>query len=304
MDQPRVINGQAAATMVLLCAIWGTQQVAIKLAALAMAPLLQVGVRSIIAAAIVLTVVMARRETRALGGGTWRPGLLVGLLFALEFMLFAEGLVFTSASRMSIFLYTAPIFAALGLHWLVREERLQASQWVGIAIAFAGVVIAFSGRNDAASDDAAWLGDLMGIAAGAAWGATTVVVRTTRLAGTPATVTLWYQLAGAGLLATIAAIATGQTTVLQSKVLFGSIAYQVLIISVASYLTWFALLRRYLASRLGVLSLLTPIFGVGFGVAVLGDALTPAFVIGAAIILAGIVLVNAPDLLIRRRASE
>jgi drug/metabolite transporter (DMT)-like permease len=246
--------------MTVLCAIWGTQQVAIKLAAPSMAPMLQVGLRSATAAAVVLVIILLRREHRALGGGIWRPGLAVGALFALEFMLFAQGLVFTSASHMSIFLYTAPVFAALGLHLFVAEERLTASQWLGIAVAFAGIVVTFSGRGGG-GHDRAWTGDLMGIAAGAAWGATTLVVRTIRLGSTPATVTLWYQLAGAGLLATGVAIASGKTTVHPSATLVASLGYQTLVISVASYLAWFALLRSYLASRLGVLSLLTPPFG-------------------------------------------
>jgi drug/metabolite transporter (DMT)-like permease len=290
--------------MTVLCAIWGTQQVAIKLAAPSMAPMLQVGLRSAIAAAVVLVVILLRREHRALGDGIWRPGLAVGALFAAEFMLFAQGLVFTSASHMSIFLYTAPVFAALGLHLFVAEERLTASQWFGIAIAFAGIVVTFSGRGGG-GHDRAWIGDLMGLAAGAAWGATTLVVRTTRLSSTPATVTLWYQLAGAGLLATAVAIASGQTVVHPSATLVASLGYQTLVISVASYLAWFALLRSYLASRLGVLSLLTPLFGIGFGVLVLHDRLTWPFLLGTLVILAGILLVNARDLLARgqRRAS-
>ncbi|KHJ53715.1 membrane protein [Aureimonas altamirensis] len=300
MKQRKAIDAQAAATMISLCAIWGTQQVAIKLAAADMAPLLQVGLRSGAAAIVVLLVILGRREHRALGGGTWRPGLIVGALFALEFILFAQGLVFTSASHMSIFLYTAPVFAALGLHLAIPQERLTAIQWLGIAVAFAGIVVTFSGRGSAGGNDRAWLGDLMGIAAGAAWGATTLAVRTTRLASIPASVTLWYQLAGAGLLATAAAVVSRETAVRPSATLFASLGYQTLVISVASYLAWFALLRRYLASRLGVLSLLTPVFGIGFGMIVLHDRLSLPFVLGALVILAGILLVNARDVLARR----
>lgn len=299
MNQRKSIDGKATVTMTILCAIWGTQQVAIKLAAPFMAPMFQVGLRSAIAAAVVMCVILLRREQRALGGGIWRSGLAVGVLFALEFMLFAEGLVFTSASHMSIFLYTAPVFAALGLHLFVEEERLTPIQWLGIAIAFAGIVITFSGRGDGGGGDRAWFGDLLGIGAGAAWGATTLVVRTTRLASTPPTVTLWYQLAGAGLLATVVAIGSGQTTVYASPTLFTSILYQTLVISAASYLAWFTLLRSYLASRLGVLSLLTPLFGIAFGVLVLHDRLTWPFLLGALVILAGILLVNLRDLLAR-----
>lgn len=300
MAQRQFLDRGAAATMIALCLIWGTQQVAIKLAAPDMAPLMQVGLRSAAAALVLFLIVLFRGEHHAICGTSWGPGLIVGLLFALEFILFAEGLRFTSASHMSIFLYTAPIFAALGLHYKLPEEQLAPIQWVGIAIAFTGIIVTFSARGDSPQDDFSWIGDVMGIAAGAAWGATTLVVRTTRLAATPASVTLLYQLVGAGLLATSAALALGQTTVTFSSTLLTSFAYQAMVISAASYLVWFALLRRYLASRLGVLSLLTPVFGIGLGVAILGDVLTGPFIVGTVVIIVGIILVNGRDLLASR----
>lgn len=302
MDLRHPINSAAAASMVVLCMLWGTQQVAIKMAAPDMAPVLQVGLRSGIASLLVLLVILVRREQHALWSEAWRPGLLAGTLFGLEFVLFAQGLRFTSASHMSIFLYTAPVFAALGLHVRLAEERLAAVQWIGIAIAFGGIVLTFFGRGGAATGDATWIGDLLGIAAGAVWGATTIVVRTSRLAQAPAAVTLWYQLAGACVIAVGSAFALGETRMTASVMLLTSLVYQTVILSTASYLAWFALLRVYLASRLGVLSLMTPVFGIGFGIAILGDDLTSGFLMGAALILLGIVLVSGSDLLVRRRA--
>lgn len=299
----RAIDGTAAVTMIALGLIWGTQQVAIKLAAADMAPLMQVGLRSLLAAGVIFSIVLLRREHHALGAGMWRPGLVVGGLFAMEFILFAEGLRFTSASHMSIFLYSAPVFAALGLHVAIPEERMAPIQWAGIAIAFCGIVIIFSARGDLSADDRSWIGDGLGLLAGVAWGMTTIVVRTTRLAIAPATVTLFYQLAGAGLLATAAALASGQTEIVVSKTLLANLGYQALIISVASYLAWFALLRRYLASRLGALSLFTPVFGILFGAVLLGDSLTPSFLFGAAAMVFGVLLVTARDILVRRREA-
>lgn len=299
MSLRKPIDGTAAASMVALCALWGTQQVAIKLAASDMGPVLQVGLRSGLACVLVLFVAFVRREQHALWGEALKPGLLAGALFGLEFVLFAQGLRFTSASHMSIFLYTAPVFAALGLHLGLPEERLAPVQWIGIALAFVGIVLTFSGR-EVSLGDTAWLGDLLGLAAGAAWGATTVVVRTSRLSRAPATVTLWFQLAGACVIALGSALALGETQATLTATLLASLAYQTVILSTLSYLAWFSLLRVYLASRLGVLSLLTPLFGIGFGILVLGDDLTSEFVAGATVILFGILLVSGRDLLTRR----
>ena len=79
-----------------------------------------------------------------------------------------------------------------------------------------------------------------------------------------------------------------------------SLAYQAVIVAFVSYLMWFWLLTRYIASRLSVFSFLTPLFGVTFGVLLLGDSFSLRFLMAAALVLIGIALVNAPA---RRRAA-
>ena len=63
-------------------------------------------------------------------------------------------------------------------------------------------------------------------------------------------------------------------------------------VAFASYLTWFWLLRHYLAARMSVFTFLTPIFGVLAGVVLLGEPLTGTFVVAALLVGAGLVLVN------------
>ena len=70
---------------------------------------------------------------------------------------------------MSVFLYTAPVFAALGLHWLLPEERLTPLQWLGVAIAFAGIAVAFLGKGGQQAASNMLLGDAMGLMAGLLW---------------------------------------------------------------------------------------------------------------------------------------
>ncbi|MCW4590409.1 DMT family transporter [Gluconacetobacter entanii] len=296
-NERRPVDARATTIMVMMCAIWGTQQVIIKLAAASMAPLLQVGVRSGISAVLVALVVLYRRDHAALARWTLRGGVLAGLLFGTEFVLVGEGLRLTTASHIAIFLYTAPIFAAFGLGLCLPEERLAPLQWCGIGLAFAGVVASFAGRGPAPAGSMAWLGDLLGIAAGAASGATTTVVRVSALSRAPASVTLLYQLVGGFVLATAAAVMMGEVRVTWTPVLAAGLLYQSVIVSFASYLAWFALLRIYLASRLGVISFMAPVFGTVFGVTVLGEQLDTAFICGAVMILGGIVLVSAQDLL-------
>lgn len=291
--------------MLLLCAIWGSQQVAIKLAAEDIAPMLQVALRSGIAAVLVGILLLWQRGWRGWLGSTWLAGMLAGVLFALEFFFIALGLRYTSASHMAVFLYTAPIFSALGLHLMLPSERLRRLQWLGIALCFGGVVMAFGVGGEWSEIDAdILLGDALGLCAGMAWGATTVVVRGSRLSEAPAGLTLFYQLTVAFVLLlgyALAMVDLGQ--VRWTPLAIGSVLLQGVVVSFFTYLAWFWLLRHYLASNMAVFSFMTPLFGVTFGVLVLDEPLTLNFIIGAALVLAGIMLVSSERWLKRRLAG-
>src|SRR5262245_43719116 len=108
--------------MVVLCICWGLQQVAVKMAAPDLDPVMQLGLRSLLAAALVYGVMRWQGHRISPRDRTWWPGILAGALFAAEFLAVSVGLTFTTASHMVVFLYTAPIFTALGLHTFVKGE--------------------------------------------------------------------------------------------------------------------------------------------------------------------------------------
>ncbi len=297
MSTVQAPDAKAITLMVMLCAIWGMQQVVLKATAQDISPIMQIALRSGVAALLVGLTMWWRKERMSLSDGTLRPGMLVGLLFGLEFLLVAEGLRHTSASHMVVFLYTAPIFAALGLAWRLPAERLGAVQWLGIALAFGGIALTFLGRSapaSSASGNALW-GDFLGLLGGVAWAATTVVVRSSTLSKAPATQTLLYQLIGAFVLLLAGAFATGQARVNPTPTVLASLAFHSLVVSFASFLVWFWLLRSYLASRLGVYSFLTPLFGIVFGAWLLNDPIEMGFLLGAVPVMTGIVLVSGGD---------
>jgi drug/metabolite transporter (DMT)-like permease len=230
-----------------------------------------------------------------LSRGVLVAGLSAGLLFAVEFLLVGESLKHTSASHVVVFLYTAPIFAALGLHWKFASERLAPFQWLGIGLAAAGIAITFFGPgSDATSPDlgSMVLGDLMALIAGAIWGSTTIVIRSTGLASIPATQTLLYQLVSAFVVLVCAAILMGQAHIDPSLALIANLAFQGVLVSFFSFLVWFWLLTKYLASQLGVFSFLTPLFGVVLGWLLLHEPVSRQFLVGSVTVLAGIVLVS------------
>jgi drug/metabolite transporter (DMT)-like permease len=287
----RPVDARALGLMVGLCALWGFNQVAVKAAAADVSTGLQGALRSAIALVCLIAWAAARRTPFA-SRDTLASGLVAGALFAGEFAFLYVGLSHTTASRMVVFLYLAPVVTALGLALFVPGERLTRVQWAGVALAFAGVAFAFRGGWSAGASATA-LGDVFGVIAAVLWGATTVFIRASALARASATKTLFYQLLVATLTLPLVSLAVGEPGVIRwSPVAVMSLFYQGVIVTFASYLTWFWLLTRYLAGRLAVFSFLTPLFGVAFGVLLLGDPLTPAFLLAAAMVAGGILFVN------------
>jgi len=277
--------------MLLLTAVWGFNQVTIKWIAADVSLVMQAAIRSIAASVLLLAWTWSRNENLFRRDGTLLAGLAAGFLFAFEFVFIYGGLGHTNASRMSVFVYLAPPLTALGLHFMVAGERLGARQWLGVALAFGGLVLAFAEGFSAGGNT--WFGDLCGLIAAILWAATTVLIRATSLARVSAAKTLFYQLAVSALILPAASWAIGEKgfTSINGLVL-ASLAYQGVIVAFASYLAWFWLLRHYLAARLSVLSFLTPLFGMLSGVVFLSEPLSAHFALAALLIAAGIALVN------------
>jgi drug/metabolite transporter (DMT)-like permease len=291
---PRHLDAGAVALIVFLCLCWGLNQVAIKLALPDIPPLIQATVRSAGATLMLLLWAWMRGIPLAARDGTLKPGFWVGVLFSLEFILIYRGLLYTTASRAVLFIYSAPFTVVIGARWLIPGDRFRMSQWLGLLLSFSGIVLAF-GLPTPASDPYQWLGDLMQLGAGAAWGATTLIIKTTPLNRVSAEKTLLYQLAVSAPIMGLAALIFGERIIaMPSTLAITSLAWQTLWIVSFTYLLWFMMVAKYSASRLSAFTFCTPLFGIVAGHLVLGDPLTPAFAGAAALVIAGLILVNRP----------
>jgi drug/metabolite transporter (DMT)-like permease len=297
-DTTRKTHLDTAAIVLLIgCAFtWGLGQVAGKAGLVSFPPLLQGGVRSLGAAALVLLWSRLRGIPIFSADGTLPGGLAAGALFATEFAFIFVGLQYTSASRMAVFIYLAPFVVAVGMPFVARSERLHAAQWLGLAVAFGGVMWAFAeGFTQPAVGDRQWLGDAMGIAAALLWGLTTLTLRATKLSSATPEKTLLYQLAISGLAMTAGAALKGEVWPAQVATWAGvSLVFQIVVVSFASYLVWFWLMRHYPATRISSFTLLTPMFGLLAGVLLLNEPLTARLLVALFAVCVGIWLVNRP----------
>jgi drug/metabolite transporter (DMT)-like permease len=291
LTSARPLDVSAAVLMTFLCVAWGFNQVAVKLAIHDIPVLTQAVIRS--AGGLVLVLGWARLRGIRLfeRDGTLWLGIFIGLQFGFEFLFIYRGLVWTTATRAVLFLYTAPFFVAIGGRFLLPNENLGPLQWLGLLLSFAGIAVAM-GMPDPNVTGWVLLGDVFLIIGGALWAATTLTIKSTRLARAPAEKTLAYQLA-----VSIPILAVGAAT-MGERVLHAPDAvatmwqlYQVFVVGV-TFLVWFILVKNYSASRLSAFTFLTPLFGVAAGTFVGGETFSPGFAIAVGLVIAGLVLVN------------
>jgi drug/metabolite transporter (DMT)-like permease len=294
VQRKAALDSVGVVCLIACCALWGLNQVAAKLALAEVPPLTQAAVRSLGALALVFGWSAWRRVPMLRRDGTAPAGVLAGVLFAGEFACIFIGLQFTSASRMAVFLYLAPFVVALGMPFIARAERLSPLQLAGLVAAFAGVAFALTeGFSEPSAGPRQWLGDALGVLAAVLWGATTLAVRATALGNAAAEKTLFYQLAVSGLLLAAAVPLFGEPLPTRiSPMVIGLLLFQTVIVTFASYLLWFWLVRHYPATRLSSFTLLTPVFGLLAGALLLGEPVTPRLMIALAAVSAGIYIVN------------
>jgi drug/metabolite transporter (DMT)-like permease len=268
---------------------WGFQQVLVKATVAELPPVFQSAVRGV-GATLLLWLWCQWRGVRLFerDGSLW-AGLLVGCLFAAEFAFIYIGLQHTAASRLTVFLYTSPFWVAALLPLFIRTERLRPVQWLGMACAFAAVVFAL--REGFGGGGA--MGNLMGLAAGALWGLTTVAIRAANLTRLAAEKLLFYQLAVSTVVLLLLSHLLGEPwSSTWSQFAIGSVALQTVGGAFASYLAWMWMLGHYPATKISAFVFLTPLFALLFGMLWLGEAVTLTLALSLALVAVGIVLVN------------
>jgi drug/metabolite transporter (DMT)-like permease len=293
VERKQHLDALAVSLVIACCLFWGFQQILIKTTVGEVPPLWQAALR-FAGATVLLWIWCAWRGVKLFErDGTLPGGLLAGVLFAGEFICIYLGLRDTGASRLTVFLYTAPFVVAVLLPRLVPSERLRPVQWVGLVIAFAAVALAFSEGFMGHSTPRQLRGDALGLAAGVLWGLTTLVIRASKLATASAEKTLFYQVAVTAAVAPLLSLGLGEAWSLHySTYAWVSIALQTAIGAFASYLAWMWMLRHYPATQLSSFTFLTPLFALLMAVVLLGERLTPQLVIALAAVATGIVLVN------------
>ena len=282
----------AISLLLACCLFWGLQQVLIKATIAEIPPMFQASLRLAGASVLLLLWCLWRGVPLFKRDGSRKAGLLAGALFSAEFACIYLGLQYTTASRLTVFLYTSPFWVAVLLPWWVKSERLRGLQWVGLLAAFVAVVFAlregFTGDHTATAR-----GDILALVAGMLWGLTTVVIRATSLVKISAEKLLFYQLAVSALTFPALSLGLGEVWVWHfSSFAITSLVLQTVVGAFASYLAWMWMLGRYPATKISVFVFFTPLFTLLFGALWLKESVTPGLLAALAMVAVGIVLMN------------
>lgn len=225
----------------------------------------------------------------------WRTYLWLGFLgVALNQVAFLGGLAFTLPSHAAL-LYALTPTVVLLMAWARGQERPGPRKLWGLVLAFAGVVVLLAGRRGNMALPPKWiLGDLMILVAVVAWAGYTVASRPMVMKHGAQRATTLSILFGLVVFSPLGALGLPRLHLASvPPVAWVGLAYLGLMTSVVSYLLWFHALSLKEPSRVAIASNAQPVVTALLGWIFFAQPITLPFVIGAALVAAGVLLAQA-----------
>lgn len=282
-------NPAKVALFALLCAIWGSTWLVIKVGYGGLGPFNVAALRFLVAgilfAALVPLMGAAWPKTR----DEWLLTLWVGAtLFAADYGLIYWGEQFIDSGLTAILFATMPLMTAIAAHVYVPGDRITPRKLAGTLLAFLGVVALFA---DHLRLDASKTLPMLAIVGSGAFAAVASVA-TKRHGATlhPAALNAPAMLVGA-LLLVLASLAAGDGLALPSDgATWLAVLYLAVAGSVVTFLVYFTLLKTWSVTTMSFVAVFTPVVALILGFLVLGERPTPWTGLGAALILGGVAL--------------
>ena len=280
----------AALAVSLLVLFWGSTYGAIKIGLEYAPPVLFAGTR-----ALLCGVVMALAALVWGGGANVRDGWPVYLLLAFFNVVLFYGLqtfavLYMPSGTAAVVIYLQPILVGF-LSYLILGESLSAAKVVGLFLGFSGVVVVSAGSLSGASLGTP-LGVAFGVATAVSWALGTVYFKRYG-----EKLSMLWAVGGLFLLGGICLTGLGLVLEPVSEISWtgtfvASLLYAALVGTALAWILWFGLVRAGEASRVSAYVFLVPLVAVLLGTLFLGETVGPLLLVGAALVVSGIYLVN------------
>ncbi|HWS87297.1 MAG TPA: EamA family transporter [Pyrinomonadaceae bacterium] len=275
----------------LLCCIWGSTWMFIKLGLRDLPPLSFAAARFLLAT-LILSAIVAARRARLPSGREWLLLAQTGVLaFGLNYGLLFWGEQHISSGLAALLQATIPVFGMLWAHPYLPGERLNARKLAGALLGVGGVGVIFSHQLGAEGSMALW--GSAAVVAGAAFVAwANVLVKAKGLKLDASVLSAGQMACGFAALASAALVLEGSPSKLRwTPLAMVCLLYLTLVGSVAAFLLFYWLVRHVDVTKTMLIALVTPLAAVMLGVVALGEELSWRTVAGGVVIMSGVALV-------------
>ncbi len=284
------LDGTGFAALLAVTLLLAFNQIIVKYVNQGIQPVFFAGLRSALAVVFVGLWLWHRGLLDRVRWADLGPGLLIGALFAGEFLALFLALDLTTVGRSALIMYSMPVWMGILAHFYLPGERTTPLKAAGLGLAFAGTAWAILSKN--ASGQPSLLGDLCALFAAWGWAGTAFVARKSRLrlAG-PEAQLFWMVLVSAPMLLIAAMFFGPLLRDIQPDHWFW-LVFQAGVVVAGGFVTWLWLLSVYPTSTVASFSFLTPIFAIILGYVIFDEVLSPSLMGAAALVSFGIVLIN------------
>ncbi len=287
----RPVDFLAASFLIIFSILLGLNQVMIKLVNEGMHPVFQVALRSSLAIFPILIYCYILKKKIIINNGSLIPGIIAGILFAIEFIFLFTALDYSTVTRVSLIFYTMPVWLTLAAHFLIENDKLNLYKILGLIIALVGLFLAVY-EPTTGYDTSHFYGDACSLLASLCWATIAIMLKTTRLSNATPETQLLYQLVVSGIILLPLSMQLNDYVRNINLDLILIFSFQVIVIMCTGFIGWLWIMSRYSASSTSSFAFLTPIFGVLFGWLIMDDPINEKIYLSLFFTCLGIYLIN------------
>ncbi len=272
----------------LFVLLWSSAATAAKVGIRDAEPLTLLDARFFLAGGILLTYLHGIRRASPLPQGRqWLHLVVLAITNSAGYLgLSWYSFRFVPAGLFGLFIATNPLIVGL-LSWLWLKRQVKREEWLGIAIAGAGLAVAALPRLQ--GKEAAPIGIALVLLAMLIYSFGSVYYKWSEIKLTGLTLNAWQVFIGALLLLPFAGLLNGDHVPRFTPSLIAALSWSVIPVSIIANLLWFYLLKQD-ALRANMWLFLNPIFGYVIAWLVLGEAMRVTDFVGLALVMAGLLV--------------
>ncbi|MGL6210202.1 MAG: DMT family transporter [Paracoccaceae bacterium] len=285
------LDGFGALVLLGITLLLAVNQIIVKEVNTGLQPTFFAGLRSALAVGFVTLWLVYKGRPPNPSRADIAPGLLIGTIFAAEFMCLFLALDLTTVGRASVIFYSMPVWFAIMSHFGLPGQRITPLKGLGLLVSFAGTTWAILGGAPA-TGSGSLLGDLCALGGALGWAGTAFLARATRLRQAGPEMQLWWMVLVSGPLLLLAAPFFGPLLREVEPIHWFWLIFQASVVVAGGFIGWLWLISVYPPPAVASFSFLTPVFAIALGHFIFDEPVSMSLIGAAVLVAAGIVLIN------------